>query len=113
MAGLECSQLLEFRRVIAKLTVEIIGKNIEVAIRVHEPAVHTTVVPVADAVQGCRVDHWQGRKENGMDKSEDCRVCANAERNRQDDSSRKSGKLSQLTESEFEVLHNIQVFSAN
>ena len=48
-----------------------------------------------------------------MDKREDCCVRANPERNRQDDGSRKAGKLSQLAKSELKVLHNIQVFSAN
>ncbi len=90
---MKSGELLKLRSVIAELTVEIVGKNVEIAVVIDEAAVYTAIVFVADAIERRGIGYRQRLQQDGVYQREDGGVGANAKSKGENHGDGKSGRF--------------------
>ena len=105
MSGLEGSQLFELRSRVLKVAIQIIRKQIKVAVFVHEPAANAAIVLIAHSVQASRVRNRKRSQKDRVHQREDGNVRSDAKRDGKDHSRSEAGRLAELAEGKFEVVH--------
>lgn len=86
------------------MQIEIVRINVKVPILADEAAVDAAIVGVADSVKLLRITDRKRLQQNSLHQGEDCCVCANAERQRDDGRRRETWRLTQLPQSVAKIL---------
>jgi hypothetical protein len=88
------------------MAIQIVRKEVEIAIVVHKAAIHAAVVEVSNAVQTCGIGDRERLKQNRVNQREYGGVGSDAERDGEDYGGGEAGRLPKLAQRKFEIVHS-------
>src|SRR5450631_3008246 len=86
------------------MKIQVVGKDIEVAVVVLKSCEVATIVPIPHAIELRGIRHWQRTQKNAVYKRKDRGVRADAKRERQDRGCREARRFAQLAPGVTNVL---------